>query len=256
VNPVAPTSPVLLRFTKPGTSIPNKPNPKSSYLNRGLKELFRFDTTVATVVAVGSIVSFVMVFLIAKTFVGMIAPSDEVSKTQTSLTTALTPAGEVVDVAISALSADALKSALGNQARPATGVVEFRILEANGNPLTGNQLWGMFGFSSNPNLPRSISEAHLGYSDAEHIFVLKVTDAVTAFGALLLWEPNMATEFAPLFNYEARSITSVEDVTIKDSDVRILKSNGETILVYGFIDKNIIVITKSLEAYEATLDDF
>jgi hypothetical protein len=196
-----------------------------------------------------------MVFMIVRTFVGMIAPTSEVSKVPASLTTPLTPSGEVVDVAISALSVDALESALKTQARPASGVVEFRILEASGAPLTGSQLWGMFGFSSNPNLSRSISATHLGYANAEHILVLEVTDAVTVFGALLLWESNMAEEFAPLFDEEVRPVTSVEDITIKNSDVRILKSNDETILVYGFIDKNIVVITESLEAYETTLDN-
>jgi hypothetical protein len=255
VPPMVPVTTVPQRLTKPGTSIPNKPNPRTSYLRRGLKELFRFDTTVATVVVVGSLVSFVMVFLIVKTFFGMIAPTSEVSKVPTSLTTPLTPSGEVVDVAISALSVDALESALKTQARPAAGVVEFRILEANGTPLTGSQLWGMFGFSSNPNLSRSINAAHLGYANAEHMLVLQVTDAVTVFGALLLWETNMAEEFTPLFDEEVRPVTSVEDVTIKNSDVRILKNNDDTILVYGFIDKNIVVITESIEAYEATLDN-
>lgn len=253
--PMAPALPVPQRLTKPGTSIPNKPNPKTSYLHRGLKQLFRFDTTVATVVVVGSLVSFVMVFLIVKTFVGIITPTNDVSKVPVSLATPLTPSGEVIDVAISALSVDALESALKNQSRPASGVVEFRILEANGTPLTGSQLWGMFGFSSNPNLSRSISKAHLGYTNAEHMLVLEVTDAVTVFGALLSWEPAMAGEFAPLFDEEVLSITSIEDITIKSSDVRVLKSNGETILVYGFIDKNIVVITESIEAYEATLNN-
>ncbi len=245
-------TPEVTRFTKPGTSIPNKPNPKTSYLRRGLRELFRFDTTVATVVVVGSIVSFVMVFLIVKTFLTMITPALDISQAPVSLAEPLTPSGKVVDVAVSALSLDALKSALRNQDRPTRGVVEFRILEASGAPLTGSQLWKILGFSSDPNLSRSINEARFGYSDAEHILVLEVTDAVTVFGALLAWENEMAAEFAPIFEEEIKPITSIEDMTVGSSDIRILKSNDETIMVYGFIGKNVVVVTESLEAYEAT----
>ncbi len=254
-TPLVSTPPAVLRFTKPGTTIPNKPNPKTSYLNRGLRQLFRFDTTLATVVTVGSIVSFVMVFLIVKTFVGMIVPVDEQDTPTISLATPLTETGEVIDVAISAPALDALKSALQNEDRPAQGVVEFRILKADGTPIAGGEAWQTFGFISNPILSRTTSEARIGYADGEMILILQVTDAVTAFGALLTWEPEMAKEFSRLFNIATDDVTTVTDQSVGSSDIRILQSGTKTVLVYGFINSNTVVVTPSLEAYKATVQN-
>ncbi len=251
---ITPPTPVVpVSFTKPGTSIPNKPNPKTSYLNRGLRQLFRFDTTIATVVLVGSLVSFVMMFLIVKTLVGMVVPSSGTDKTTVSLAVPLTPKGNVIDIAVSTQSFTALKSALSSQARPAAGVTEFRIVEASGQVLSGNRLWQTLGLSPNSNLSGSVTEGHVGYSNGEDMLVLKVTDAVTVFGALLAWEKNMPEEFSPLFNQDISAVTSVTDKTVENSDVRILMNDSEIILVYGFIDKNTVVITESLEAYQATM---
>lgn len=242
-----------LNLSKPGTSIPNKPNPRSAYLRNGMRQLFRFDTTAATVVLVGSIVSFVMVFLIVKTFLGIIAPSISVSEPVISLAEPLSPKGKVIDVAVSAVSKDAIVSALSTESRPASGVTEFRILTADGGVIAGDTLWDSFGFSSNPNLARSITEARLGYASRESVIILKVTDAVTVFGALLSWEQDMATEIRPWFENDETGTSTFTDDTVGNSDIRILKSGNEVIIVYGFIDKNTLVITESLEAYSATL---
>ena len=249
--PATPAAPI--RFTKPGTSIPNKPNPRSSYLKRGLRELFRFDTTVATVVLVGSLISFVMVFLIVRTFVGMISPGSDTPTVAVATAAPLTPQARVVDVAISAQSHDALLSALQNQPKPGTGVIEFRILEATGVPISGSPLWQTLGFSPNPSVSRSITEARLGYSNGDSLLVLKVNDAVTMFGALLAWEKDMPREFSSLFMKGSSAPTSVVDQTVAGSDVRILMQGDEPLLVYGFVTKNVVVITESLEAYKAVL---
>lgn len=242
-----------LDLTKPGTTIPNKPNPRSSYLRSGLRQLFRFDTTIATVVVVGSMVSFLMVFLIIRTFLNMIIPSETTSDNVVSLAEPLSPEGKVIDVAVSAVTSEALFSALQGESKPASGVVEFRILEANGAVAPGHIIWDAFGFSSNPNLSRSILETRLGYSEGEHLLIFKVTDAVTVFGALLIWEPNMSAELTPIFENPSNNRDSFTDLTIKNNDVRILKVDAEEILVYGFIDSNTVVITESLEAYKAAL---
>ncbi len=250
--PLTPTVP--LRFTKPGTSIPNKPNPRSSYLKRGLRELFRFDTTVATVVLVGSLISFVMVFLIVRTFIGMISPHTETPLVVATNVAPLTQKARVIDVALSAQSHEALLSALQNQPKPGTGVVEFRILEASGVPMTGNSLWNTFGFSPNPTVSRSITDARLGYSNGDSLLVLKVSDAVTMFGALLAWEKDMPREFSSLFMKNGSAPTTVRDETIAGSDVRVLLQDNEPVLVYGFITKNVVIITESLDAYKAVVE--
>lgn len=248
----APQAP--LSFTKPGTSIPTKPNPKTSYLRRGLRELFRFDTTVATVVAVGSIISFVMVFLIVKTLVGMIMPTSTPSII-VSEAMPLTPAGEVIDVAISAPTKEALVSALQSQQRPADAVVEFRIVEADGTPLSASTFWQLLEFNSDSSLARALTEVRIGYTDGNYMLVFTATDTTTVFGALLTWEQLMGEEVLPLFKEDPTSVTSVTDETAANSDVRVIKNGSEVVLVYGFINKNTVVITESLEAYQATVEN-
>ncbi len=254
--PIPPSAlPLDLKITKADTSIPNKPNPKTSYLRNGLRQLFRFDTTAVTVMLVGSLVSFVMVFLIVRTFVGMITPNTPSDTPVVSLAKPLTPSGKVRDVAISSVSYDALVVALAGESRPGSGVTEFRILEATGSVVEGGQLWRLFNFSSDPNLARSITEARLGYANGKPVIFLEVTDALTVFGALLLWEPEMGSELASILEIESSRSTEFTDESIAGNDIRVLQDGTEEILVYGFIKKNTVVITSSKAAYEAALSN-
>jgi hypothetical protein len=257
-QPPAPVTPQLEvaslpSFTKRGSTIPNKPNPKTSYLKSGLNRLFTFDTTLTTVVLGGSIISFVLVFLIMRTLLGMITPSIENRTPVLSLAEPLTQQGIVIDLAISSPSYEALMSAYTSKDRPASGVTEFRILNADGR-IIGGDLWSLLNFSSNPNLSRAISEARLGYSQGETILILKVSDSLTVFGALLSWEPKMTQELQPLFGEALPVATTFVDETIYSSDVRILTDSSGRVLLYGFINRDTVVITTSREAYEATLE--
>lgn len=243
----------VLHITKPGTSIPNKPNPRSSYLHNGLRQLFRFDTTVATVVVVGSLLSFVMMFFIVKTFLGIINTNTAVPENVISIAKPLSPNGKVIDLAVSAISKEAIFNALANESRSVNDVTEFRILTADGTVIPGNTLWDTFGFSSSPQLSRSIKEAHLAYAEGDSAIILSISDAVTVFGSLLTWETNMGIEVGTWFDANITGASTFTDETIGDSDVRILKLDNQEVIVYGFIDSNTVVITESVAAYKATL---
>ncbi len=250
-TPITPQPAVPFSITKPGTSIPNKPNPKSSYLRRGLNRLFRFNTNVATVIVVGSLISFVLMFMVVRTFINMIVPAPGAESDTLSLAEPLSPAARVVDVAVSSVSLEALRSTLQGEPRPANSVVEFRILEASGETVSGNRLWNMFAFSTDPNLSRSITELRPGYAAGEQILIAKVTNVQTVFGALLSWEPDMERELSSVFDDLTPTGRQFTDETISGTDVRILKDGETVVLLYGFVTENTLVITTSRTAYEA-----
>jgi hypothetical protein len=194
-----------------------------------------------------------MVFFIVRAFIGIIAPQEQSEVVETTVPPLLSSTDSVRSVAISDTSTEALAQALTAEPRPGNGVTEFSVTRADGTRLTGTELWSLFGTNTNPNLARTIKEARLGYSNGEPFLVLDVSDPTTAFGALLSFEPMMPAELPSFLNLGVVNTVSVSDSVVNGSDIRVFTDDGEEVLVYGFIGKNIIVITGSRESFKATL---
>ncbi|MDB5259592.1 MAG: protein of unknown function with transrane region [Candidatus Taylorbacteria bacterium] len=81
-----------------------------------------------------------------------------------------------------------------------------------------------------------------------------------AYAGMIKWEPSIVDDMSSIFKYPAPpqggtgSTTDIasffnirgkfEDATIKNKDVRIFRNeSGQTLLMYSFIDKNVLVIT-------------
>lgn len=254
VRPVAPvvvTPPVETQKTLVN-SIPHTPNPKTSYLKNGLRTLATFNTNVAAIIFAGSVVSLVLLFLIVRTFLGLILPETN-STDGEFIAQTLSQNGAAQDIAISSVTKEALYAALASLSTPTSDVKEFRVVTPNGEVVPVQALLSLLNFNTSQNLNQSVTSVHLGFSSSKRAIILEVTDPTTVFGALLSWEPTMASDLAPMLSTGNAPDDMFTDQTIDQTDVRILSDSGMPVLVYGFIDKNIVVITQDLDAFTAFL---
>ncbi|MFT5036596.1 MAG: hypothetical protein ACI9VM_000158 [Candidatus Azotimanducaceae bacterium] len=106
-----------------------------------------------------------------------------------------------------------------------------------------------------PNLPGSLARAVTqvtlgGFNGGEPFIVMKFTSFDVVFGEMLQAEETFYSDLAPLYG-EAAQTTSL-DARISNMDVRVLIADDtEDRVVYGFIDKNTILITTSREVYSS-----
>jgi len=86
--------------------------------------------------------------------------------------------------------------------------------------------------------------------------IIKTDPFANAFSGMLQWESFMVGDLEPLFIFgdiDKNSLASeFEDVVIKNQDTRTLKDvNGNSVLLYSFIDKETLIITTN----ETTFDE-
>lgn len=126
------------------------------------------------------------------------------------------------------------------------GITEIRFLDTNQVELSPQTLFTLFGFQTNPNFNQSVSTLRLLSLDGQNRgFLFEVTDATTVFGAMLEWESEMYSDLGELLNLPVTRPENARyiDRTIGQSDVRILVVDGQEILMYGFIDNDLLLIT-------------
>ncbi len=94
-----------------------------------------------------------------------------------------------------------------------------------------------------------------GSNPAHTVMLIKIDSFQNAFPGMLDWEGRMVEDILPLFasSDELNSVPSVSlfaDKTINNVDVRILKdTNGNTVLLYGFVGTGMLVITDNEESF-------
>jgi hypothetical protein len=74
---------------------------------------------------------------------------------------------------------------------------------------------------------------------------------------MLKWEKDMPSDLEKIFEIPKDNSTTTKvfiDEAIRNKDLRVLKDiNNKTVLVYSFIDKNTLVITKNENLFNAIL---
>ncbi len=90
----------------------------------------------------------------------------------------------------------------------------------------------------------------------EPFLILKTNSYETAFSGMLSWEDTIIDELGPLFIKDTTLLAetdkkgSFKDRIIKNKDARIIKDvNGNTVLLYSFLDKETILITTQEEVF-------
>lgn len=164
---------------------------------------------------------------------------------------ALLNGSQIVDLPVSSLSQTSIDAALTLIPQTSSGISEIRLLDQDTDTVIPTQeILRYFNFDINPNFNQSVTVVHLTLINNERALLFRVTDATTVFGALLEWEPKMATDLASILQIQTPPTDErFTDGTLGQNDIRILTLNGTETVVYGFIDKNTVLIAKNQAAF-------
>ncbi len=157
-----------------------------------------------------------------------------------------------------------------NQGDIAIAYVTVASSSANGKaimvPAQGGALIEALGLTAPSILLRNIEpESTVGVlreeSGAYPFFVLRVSSYERTFAGMLDWEPDMRADLASF--YPAPETTSASaplraplfrDEVIDNHDVRVLRDGeGNTLLIYGYRDKETLVLARSVDAFRELL---
>lgn len=106
-------------------------------------------------------------------------------------------------------------------------------------------------------LERFMFGFHNTGTSIEPYIVLKTEFFQNTFTGMLKWEPEMFEDIKAWFSDKTLSAQSFTDKILKNKDIRELKDNaGNTVILYGFLDKETLVITTNEATFLEVLDRF
>lgn len=117
-----------------------------------------------------------------------------------------------------------------------------------------------FGLNLPADLVRHVRDNFfLGVYDNQEIrsrfLILQTSFFDQTYSAMLDWERYMASDLGTLLKTSNNNKSSWSDSVIHNKDVRIQKTEGgDTILIYGFIDKQTLLITRDEQTFIKVFD--
>ncbi|MHB1316589.1 MAG: hypothetical protein ACYCZW_01895 [Minisyncoccota bacterium] len=134
----------------------------------------------------------------------------------------------------------------------------------NGDILPSNSLANILFGRSGDALKRNILEIMTGvysYDTNEIFFILQPDNFGIVYTGMLEWESTMGEDMSPFFprlqEYLKSNPSVFTDETYKNKDVRVIRnSSGDIVLLYGFIDKDTLVITSNEKIFQAILNKY
>jgi len=171
------------------------------------------------------------------------------------------------EVALSTLNAQALATSLLQEKatyQAAANSVLYTKFSQGGTVILNTTLFQTIAINAGDALKRNIEDGMVGvysFDTTELFFVLKPDDFGIVYSGMLDWESALGSDmslFFPLLQKHLESNPSVfTDETYKNKDVRVIRNeNGAIILLYGFIDKDTLVITANERVFEAILNRY
>lgn len=111
------------------------------------------------------------------------------------------------------------------------------------NSLGDAYMFGIYGVSANRFAP---------------FLLLEINNYETAFAGMLAWEKNLENDLTILFKLRHSGVQSTfTDMLLSNTDTRHLETRqGETALLYSFLDKETLLITTSKEALAVILERY
>ncbi len=119
-----------------------------------------------------------------------------------------------------------------------------------------------------PAMPASLERAFEGeymigvysFDKNSPFIILSTKDFGSSWSGMLKWEKDIVSDLGKIFEVpeDSSTVSGVwADKALKNKDLRILKdSNKNTVLLYSFIDKNTLVITRNEAIFSAVLGKY
>lgn len=226
--------------------------PEEHYKIRSIGDVTRINTNLLSLGVLGIITIIIVLTILIRGLIGFFGSTNETLVIAPVV--AINEQSSVVDVPIEILSKEALQIALEGTVDTPTLMTEFRLIDAKQVPVETQTLLTLIGFAGSQNLTQSITQAHIIKIYSQYGVIFNVADATSAFGSLLAWEDTMANDLSLFLNIDPTlQGTRFTDRTTGNTDIRILAIDGKEILVYGFLDKDTVLITKDSSAFTTAL---
>jgi hypothetical protein len=111
-----------------------------------------------------------------------------------------------------------------------------------------------------PNLARAFDPLFMfGTLGESRFLIIKLTSFENAFAGILTWEKDLKQDIGPLFSTAGllRNLspeTDFIDITDNNKDVRAITLGNQPILLYSFLDNNILIITDKIDTLRTLID--
>ena len=135
-------------------------------------------------------------------------------------------------------------------------------IDSNSGKVSAENFLDMLAPNMPPSLKRSFGHEYMlgiySFDTNEPFLILKVADYPLAYSGMLKWEETMLNDVGGLFGSMSEISDKSEtfvDESIKNKDLRVLKnSTGNPLILYSFIDRETLVITKNRNILGAVVD--
>jgi len=191
-------------------------------------------------------------------FIFLYAKSQEQQAISTFYKKTIIPANREENILFSGSETSVLiRQKIDSLAEESEGEIVFISVNRDSTPVAADTLIPALSPSAPPYLVRSFGELDymLGVIRQKvwaPLLFIKTDSFEIGFSGMLEWESAIKDEFGVIFSFsDSLSPSAVfEDKIIKNKDTRVLKNaGGEIVFVYGFLDKQTILISSNPEAW-------
>ncbi|MCA9362053.1 hypothetical protein KC906_01640 [Candidatus Kaiserbacteria bacterium] len=215
------------------------------------------DTNTLTVILLASVLGVVAVifagYLLVKQFSG---PATTNTPVVTVTTNPIFANTTVTSVPIGANHMNVLpviiKQAVSSSS---AGIVEFTIVSGVGDELSAPYLFDLLSFKTVPIFKQSLTIMRfVSVNHGTPAIAVQFVDTDTVRGGFLNWEATMARDLRALYDIPADMTLDFIDDTIAGKDVRVLRVDGRSWLVYGIIGDNTALIAPNTATFSQVVE--
>ena len=167
------------------------------------------------------------------------------------------PNARLVPITLTAENSNQTPSLLTTQAATTDSTItELVIVSPTGNEVTATYLFELLNFEMLQNLQQSITTVRFAsQNQSEPVMVMQFIDIQTVKGGFLQWEAVLLDDVRPLYSNLPTDVGDLSfiDDTVDGIDVRVLRYEGETILMYGIIGESTAIVAPTHALFTQTL---
>jgi hypothetical protein len=226
--------------------------PEAHYRIRSIGDVTKINTNYLSLGVVGAVIGLVAVIFILRAIILLLGES--ALPTSIEAARPLLKNATVTDVELITTTPEAFNTALDQTDTDMPGTREIRFLKTDKTLVSVDELAALSGLDTAPGIVQSATEIRFIHIGTQRGIAIEVTDPTNALGSLLEWETRMIRDIRPLFEItEPTPLVSFTDAQIQGIDVRIASIDDVSLVVYGFIDENTVLITESTLSFSEAI---
>lgn len=158
---------------------------------------------------------------------------------------------DIVNISLPLKKEELWQSILNVEARAGSDLVLVSLMNPDNTPATASKILTTINWPANSAFSRNIEKINFGRYRGVTFIVIRATDFDSAFGGLLSAEAALPEDLNILTKDNTEALSdNFTDELIQNHDIRVLKKeSGGDALVYGFVNRNIIIITSDRNTF-------